>query len=95
MQIRYYVLRQGAAFGVSREGRARGLHPTQARALDSAIFMGTIEAAARRGAVEVFVEDARGHLLQACLIGPDGPVAAMAAGEAGDDPERVSARRGR
>ena len=70
MKIRYYVRRAGQQYFVLREGKAQGLHDSLARAVDSASFMGSIEANRMRATVELFIEDDAGRMMQEHVIEP-------------------------
>jgi len=79
MQIRYYVLPDGNQFKVLREGKRRGFHSTQGAAIESALFMGSIEAAKQQTTVELFIEEG-GRLVLDRIIGPDDRVGLSATG---------------
>jgi hypothetical protein len=71
MRVRYYVRPFGDQFQVLREGKPQGRHDGKRRAIESAIFMATIEAGKQGEAVELFVEDDAGRLVQEQVIAPD------------------------
>jgi len=78
MKIRYYVRRAGQQFLVLREGKAQGMHGSLQRAVESASFMGSIEANRMRATVDLFVEDAGGRLMLEHVIEPAAPGMAIA-----------------
>ena len=73
MKIRYYVRRAGQQFLVLREGKAQGLHDELARAVESASFMGSIEANRMRATVDLFIEDNGGRMMLEQVIEPAAP----------------------
>ena len=76
------MLPAGDQFRVLREGKPQGLHPSHARAMESAVFMATVEATRSLQTIEIFIADERGLLVQDRLIGAERPaVDSTAAGD--------------
>lgn len=71
MRIRYYVLPEGDLFTVLRESKRQGFHSSKAAAIESAVFMASIEAGKQRTMVELFTEDEGGRLMLDRVVGPD------------------------
>ncbi|MBD8528157.1 hypothetical protein [Pseudomarimonas arenosa] len=71
--IRYYVIRSGEQFEVRREGRLKRIHPIEARAVHTAKFMASVEAAKLGANTQVILESRPGcfDLLQCFAPGAD------------------------
>lgn len=56
---------------VLRESKRQGLHYSKVAAIESAVFMASIEAGKQRATVELFTEDEGGRLMLDRIVGPE------------------------
>ena len=71
MRVRYYVMREGENWQVRREAKPQGRRPVRDQAIESAVFMASIEANRYGEPAEVFVEDDTGALLLERTVRPN------------------------
>ncbi|MBD8524437.1 hypothetical protein [Pseudomarimonas arenosa] len=72
---RYYVIHSAEGFEVRREGRLKGVHALQVRALQAAKFMASVEAAKLNERALVYLEAKPDRFELAANFTPDDPIA--------------------